>query len=261
MPVRHLPASGGALADDLADGAPVQPGLLGEVQRLGKSLHKAGDRDLVAHLRQLPGADLADAAAQLGVGRHHRLRPVVGVPGAAAHDRQLAVLGPGLAAGDRRVDEVESRIRRLRLKLPGHPGRDGGVVDEERARLHSREGAVVAKADAAQIVVVSDAGHDESRPRSRLPRRRRALAAMLLDPFLRLGGGAVVDPHLVARRLEMARHGVAHDPEPEKCQLRHGFVSRPIARRDRCHYWRLYSNGIEKSWSAFSSGCSALPSR
>ena len=45
---------------------------------------------------------------------------------------------------------------------------------------------------------------------------------MLLDPFFGLGGGAVIDRHLVpALVLEMPGHRVAHDAQAQKRHLRH----------------------------------------
>ena len=50
-------------------------------------------------------------------------------------------------------------------------------------------------------------------------------AAVLGHPLLGLGGRAVVDRDLVALVLEVARHGIAHDAEPQKGNL-HVFRSR-----------------------------------
>jgi osmotically-inducible protein OsmY len=83
---------------------------------LATALHQPGDRDLVDHLGQLPGAAVADARHRLGEVHRQRLHRVERRGVAAAHDRQRAVDCPGLAARDRRVDELQGRV-------PGPPRR------------------------------------------------------------------------------------------------------------------------------------------
>ena len=56
----------------------------------------------------LPPAPHQDAG--LGVGIDHRFRAVERRLLAAHHDRELAVLGAGLAAGDRRVEEIDALV-------------------------------------------------------------------------------------------------------------------------------------------------------
>ena len=144
---------------------------------------------------------------------------------AAAHHGEHAVLGAGLAARNRRVDEVEAALLRFGMKLARDLGRGRGVVDHDRALARAGEDAVLAEHHFAQIVVVADAGHDEILALGRLFRGRRAFAAVLRDPFFGLGGGAVVDRDLVAAfGLEMPRHRVAHHAEPDECDLCHRFL-------------------------------------
>ncbi len=142
-----------------------------------------------------------------------------------------AVLGAGLAAGDRRVDEIEAALFRFRIELAGDLGGCGGVVDEHRALFHAGEGAVGTERHLAQIVVIADAGHDEILSFGCGFRRRRALAAILGDPFLGLGGGAIVDGDLVsALVLEMPGHRITHDTETEERHLRHHSLLLPYER-------------------------------
>jgi hypothetical protein len=76
---------------------------------------------------------------------------------AAAHDRQLAVLRSGLAAGDRRIDEEQTLRARDVREFAGDVSRGGGVINKGRATRHARQCALVAEGDAAQIVVVAHA--------------------------------------------------------------------------------------------------------
>jgi hypothetical protein len=83
---------------------------------------------------------------------------------AAAHHGQHAVLRAGLAAGHRRVDELQAQRLRAGIQLARHIGRRGGVVDKDgagpcRQRRRRRRGCRVDHA--AQVVVVADAAeHD-----------------------------------------------------------------------------------------------------
>jgi hypothetical protein len=104
-------------------------------------------------------------------------------------------------------------------------------VIDETAPCAAVKGAAVAQGDFAQVGIIADAGHDEVLALGGLLGRRGEAAAELRNPFLRLGGGAIVDRDLVTTLgLEMAGHGIAHHAEPEKCHLRHYLPSlqRPI---------------------------------
>ena len=142
------------------------------------------------------------------IGRDHRLGARVGRRVAAAHHREHAVLGAGLAAGHRRIDEIEAALLRLGVKLARDLGRGGGVIDEHRALCHAGEGAVRRRASPR-------AGRCRCRrSTSRSPGRAAASfgVAARLPPYcathlLGLGGGAVVDRDLVAALvLEMPGH-------------------------------------------------------
>ena len=197
-------------------------GLLGEVQRFGQPLHDAGDANLVHHLGELAGAGRAHQVAGARISGDHLLGPRKRLRLAAAHHREHAVLGAGLAAGDRRIDEIEAAPFGFGVQFARDLRRRGGVIDEDRALARAGEHAVLAEHHFAQVVVVADAGHDEILAFGRLPRRRRALAAELRDPFVGLGGGAVIDGDVVAALgLQMAGHRVTHDAQADKRHLRH----------------------------------------
>ncbi|MPL79213.1 hypothetical protein SDC9_25088 [bioreactor metagenome] len=234
--VRHLPAARRALADRLDHIRDRQPGLLGEMQRLGEPLHQPRDGDLVAHLGQLAGAGLAHPPAGLGIGRNHRLGRGIIRLGAAAHHRQHAVLGPRLPARDRRVDKAKAHLSGQRRQFARDLGRHRGVVDEDRVRPHAGESALVAETDGAQVVVIADAGHDEIGARGGRGRRGRGAPAMARHPGLGLGRRAVVDRHLMPLRRQMPRHREPHHPEPQKCHLRHGPAP-AFLRETRVDHW------------------------
>jgi hypothetical protein len=111
--VVHLPRLRRALGDDLDRALGVEAGALGEMQPLGESLDQAGDANLVDHLGELPRADRPHQFARAGIGRAQGFDLGEGRFVAAAHHRQRAVLGAGLAAGNRRVDEAESAFFRF----------------------------------------------------------------------------------------------------------------------------------------------------
>jgi hypothetical protein len=161
-------------------------------------------------------------ADHAGVGVDDGPRLVEGGLIAADHDGQHAVLGAGLAAGHRRVEEGEARLARSFVQLARDLGRGGGVVDEDGTLLHRGEGAVGTGGDRAQIIVIADAGEDEVLAFGSLGRRQRQLAAMLGHPLLSLCLGAVIDGDVMAALVsEVPGHRIAHDAKTEKCNRCH----------------------------------------
>src|SRR5690606_38004056 len=80
--------------------------------------------------------------------------------------------------------------------------------------------------DAAQVIVVADASHNEISPFRSLRWRRREGAPILGDPFLGLRRRAVVNGYLVPCLLQEACHRIAHHAEPDKyCLFRHYPIS------------------------------------
>jgi hypothetical protein len=186
-----------------------------------RALDEPGDADLVDHLGELAGADRPQsrqARAKLMMTGSTLANGLASPPHMTGED---AVLRAGLAARDRRIDEADALSCAELAQFARHLGRRRGVVDEDRAAAHAREGAVRTGRDLAQIVVIADAGEDDLLALCRLGRGLPEPAAILRHPLLRLGGGAVVDRDLVPLGLEMARHGVAHDAETEESDLRH----------------------------------------
>ena len=221
VPVGHLPASGGALADHLNHGAAIQPRFFRKMQRFGKPLDQPGDGNLVAHLGHLSRARLANPAAELGIGFHHRQGGVEGVLITAAHDRKLPVLGPRLTTRNRRIDEIQARVLGGGIHLFGDLGRYGGVIDKDRALGHAAKGPVVAHTNAAQVIVIADASHHDFCSLGGFARGGGHAPAVVFHPSLGLGPCPVIDTDVMPRRLQVPRHRIAHHAKAKECQFRH----------------------------------------
>ena len=231
------------------------------MKALGQALDKACDADLVDHLGELAGAGGPEKLAHPRVGAgDDRLGSGIGIFLAAAHHRQHAVFRTRLAAGHRRVDELEACLGGGGVELAGHLGGGGGVVDEYGALFHAGEGAVGADRDRAQVIVVADAAHHEILTFGRFLRRRRGAPAEFVRPFLRLGAGPVVHGHLVAAFFhQMSCHGETHYAETEKSDFSHmqyleSFAG-DIGRAGRCswrepHHTRCAGEGNAFVWRA-----------
>ena len=107
-----------------------------------------------------------------------------------------AVLGPGLSARDRRVDEVRGLLPAGPEQLARDIGRRRGVVDEDGRLDEPGQDAVGPVGDRAQVVVIADAGQDDLGTGRGLARGRRRRAAEARRPLRGLGRRAVVDGHL-----------------------------------------------------------------
>jgi hypothetical protein len=147
---------------------------------------------------------------------------------AADHDCQCPVLGTGLPAGHRRIEEGYPAGTARGVEFARHLGGSGRVVDEHRAGTHPVEGAVLPGRHFPQIVIVADAAEDVLGVERRLVGRRRgAPTAQLFDPRLRLRRIAVVDRDVVpALGKEVTGHRKAHYPEPDPRHLRHFHLPR-----------------------------------
>lgn len=189
------------------------------MQRLGQALDQTGNGNLVAHLGLLSRAAFTQAAARLGVYFHDRQRAVKGTLVTATHDRQHTVLGPCLSARHRRIDKADLRRIGSGVELGGHLRRNGGVIDKDRAAGHPLERAIVAQADRPQVVVIAHTGHHEFGTFGRLERRFGHLAAVILDPVLRLGGGAVIDGYVVTRLCRCPAIGAPMTPNPRNASF------------------------------------------
>ena len=219
--VLHLPGAGGALGDHVEHRLDVEPGLLAEMDALGESLDEPGDADLVDHLGELA-----------------RRRPV---PAAGRRGHKLMITGSALAKTSASPPHMTVSTP---FSAPAWPPETGASMKPApcsfaaacSSRATSAEAVVWSTKIApwpspanapsgpmvtcAQVVVVADAGEDESpalrRPPAGVAARVRRCCG---DPCLGLGRGAVVDCDVMALGLEVPRHGAAHDPEPDETRL------------------------------------------
>src|SRR3990167_7091760 len=118
----HLPALRRAFGDGAHHLVHVEAGALAEVQRFGQALDEAGNAHLVHHLGDLARARRADQGDRLGEGVGNGLGPVERRLLTAAHHGELAVLRAGLAARNRRIDEVDADLLRRRVEFTGDVG-------------------------------------------------------------------------------------------------------------------------------------------
>ena len=131
--------------------------------------------DLVDHLGELAGAGRPHQAdhARIGVDDRPGLVEIVLV--AADHDGQHAVLGAGLAAGDRRVEEARSRAPPAFSASSRATSAEAVVLSMKTApffiALKAPSWPIVT---VAQIVVIADAGEDEILARRPPPRASSA---------------------------------------------------------------------------------------
>ena len=102
----------------------------------------------------------------------------------------------------------------------------GGVVHKDRIGGHTGEGAIGAQGDAAQVVVIANAGKNNRRPRRGFAGGFGDLAVMLRGPGLCTGGRAVVDGDVMSRRSQVAGHRPAHGAESKEgdVECRNRFV-------------------------------------
>ena len=96
--VVHLPALGGAFADDVEHLVHVEPGFLAKGDGFAQALHQAGNAHLVDHFGELAAARGAHEGESAREGHGHRAHAVEHRFVAAAHDGEQAVLGTTLAA-------------------------------------------------------------------------------------------------------------------------------------------------------------------
>ena len=139
---------------------------------------------------------------------------------AADHDRQLAVLGAGLPARDRRVEEGDAaslaRRRSLRARLPPKRSCDRRGSRPSSSRRARRPAVATARTSSSLPTHISTM----SALRAASAGVGADCAAVLRDPLLGLRGGAVVHGDVVAGLRQMACHRIAHDAEAEECEFR-----------------------------------------
>ena len=153
----------------------------------------------------------------LGKGLHRRLAVGEVFFAAADHDRELAVLRPFLAAGDRRGEEADAFCRRRCGQFTGDDGAGRGVVDDQAPLPCSRQDSGFSQRHGAKVIVVADAGDDDIRAGSGLGRRFGAGAFVFSGPGFSFFGGAVVNGDVKAGLGQMPGHGKTHVAEADEC--------------------------------------------
>ena len=213
----------------------VEAGLLGEMDALGQPLHQPGDADLVDHLGELAGARGARAACRRA---RRRRSPARRRANGAASPPHITVSAPfsraGLAARDRRIDEVEAALLapRRRARARPRPRRWCGRRTPRPCPCRRRR-RLSPSVTSRRSLSLPTQHKTKSWPAAASFGVCGALAAELADPLLGLGGGAVVDGDVVAALvLEMPGHRVAHDAEAEKRHFRHRLL---LAVATRCY--------------------------
>ncbi len=191
---------------------------LAEMNGFGEALHKSGNGDLVAHLGKLAGAGRSEQPPHPRIMGDQRFGLGVIHLVATAHDGEDAILGAGLTARYRRIDETKTATLGFGMQLARNTGRCGGVVDEHGTRLHGMEGAFSSNGHLPQIVVIADAGEDEIGIGCRRAGCCSRGAAMGGLPFFSLARAAVIDRDGAAAALcQMAGHRKPHHAQTDPC--------------------------------------------
>ncbi len=173
-----------------------------------------------------------------GIGLHHRRGGIERCLAAAAHDRERTVLRARFATRDGSVEAEQAEPVGLDRQLARDARRNGGVIDEQRALLHRIERAVAAERHLREIVVVADAGQDDIGVLRGLGRGRCRGSAMLPDPCIGLGAGAIIDGEVMARLDEVACHRSAHDTCTDEADTQFSFAhAQSIALFASCARW------------------------
>src|SRR5262249_43634449 len=99
--------------------------------------------------------------AGTGVGSDHFFRAGKWLRVTAAHHCEHAIFGAGLAARYRGVNEIETVFLRRSIKVTCDFSRGGRMVDEDLALAHAGESAIWPQGHFTQVIVITNAGHDE----------------------------------------------------------------------------------------------------
>ena len=164
---------------------------------------------------------------------------VEGRLGPAHHDGERGRLGAHLAAGDRRVEVLAAQ----RVDAPGEllrlDGRDRAHVHDDLARGEPLGHAARREEHLLHVRRVRDHDDDDV---GRLRDFRAARADLRAPLGERLGIGADrVHEERVARLLQVARHGRAHDSQTDEADLAHEVLLE-VADAQRTMQGRLLSN-------------------
>ena len=91
------------------------------------------------------------------------------------------------------------------------------MIDQHGAFLHAGEDTGFTKHNAAQVVIITDAGHHVIRTMCRFCRCRMRGSRIFLCPLGRFCRGPVIDPHRVPLGGKVSCHRVAHHAQADEC--------------------------------------------
>jgi hypothetical protein len=209
----------------------VDPGARADRERLrGRGADRLGD-EVVEQLDRVPGAGAADVEHVLGEGAQHRLEPGEHGGLGADHDVELAELGLGRRARERRVDEGHAGGGATLAQPRRRIGLAGRAVDDDQlaAALRAREQALLAAHRDLDLRRAGDAEEDDFRRR----RERRRRARLGRAGGEQVGDALAIAVHRERERVALAeqvfRHAVAHEARgADESDLRHFVVSRSV---------------------------------
>ena len=200
---------GAALEQRRAQPLLVDPELLGELEALVVGRDARPQDQVVHHLADLPGPQVAEVEDAAGEAFERRPACLESLRIAADHHQELAGLGRRLAAGERHVQQNDAAVRQTRGEPRHRARRDGrGDADDQPG---TRGGRDAARRQQHRFGLLVEADHDDDeiallvRPRagsaaSAIPERSGLPARDVID---------VVAGHLESGFAQMAGHRVA----------------------------------------------------
>jgi threonine dehydratase len=202
----------------------IQPGCRGEADRFAQALQDPGDAHLVGHFGGLAGPIWPDMNYPSAIGGHDRAGTLYRLGGSAAHNRELAILGPGLTAGNRCIDCRETIFGGIGGKVAGHLGGNCGVIDKQCALCYGGKCAVLALYHLLNVLIIADAGDDDVSAFGCECRSFRDLGRMAKFALRRLPAGsfgvrAVVSGDVMPSAEQVPCHRPAHYAKPDKGDL------------------------------------------
>ena len=216
--VGKLPGAGRAAADGGEDFIHIQPHGAGVGDGLADAGQRAGDGDLVGHLRVLAAAGRAHIANAAAHGLENGNGALKGLAVAADHDGQCAGARARVAAGNGGVQRQKALRRGLGIDALRQARAGGGHVDDQRAGAGVGKYALIAEID---FLHVRGKAHDADN-RVRVAHAIRDVLApdrAGVQRLERLGARARIGVDFIALLQKVFYHAVAHDSHADKADL------------------------------------------
>ena len=158
---------------------------------------------------------IADVGAH---GRKNIVHLVKGIPVAADHDGQRALLRAHVAAGNRRVQRGHAFFLGRGIDALGKARAGGGHVDQNRALVRAVQNALFGEIDFLHVFGITHDRDDHIASRSAI---RNGIAPVCAggDHALCLGLGTGINAHVKAFFHQIEHHGAAHDAHADKADL------------------------------------------